>query len=161
MPVLITRRAPGSAPVSVRAVAAMARAMLAELELDASELRILLTSDGGIQRLNREHRGKVRPTDVLSFPQNEFRRPLMPRRGHDLAVLGDVIVSIDTAARQARGRRRPLLDEIRFLLAHGLLHLLGYDHATPGEKKVMTARTRALVRACARSSSRSASEIPS
>jgi len=161
MPVLITRRAPGSAPVSVRAVAAMARAMLAELELDASELSILLTSDGGIQRLNREHRGKDRPTDVLSFPQNEFRRPLMPRRGHDLAVLGDVIVSIDTAARQARGRRRPLLDEIRFLLAHGLLHLLGYDHATPGEKKVMAARTRALVRACARSSSRSASEIPS
>jgi len=161
MAVLITRRAPGSAPVSVRAVAAMARAMLAELELDASELSILLTSDEGIQRLNREHRGKDRPTDVLSFPQNEFRRPLVPRRGHDLAVLGDVIVSLDTAARQARGRRRPLLDEIRFLLAHGLLHLLGYDHATPGEKKVMTARTRALVRAGARSSSRSASEIPS
>jgi probable rRNA maturation factor len=161
MPVLITRRAPGSSPVSVRAVAAMARVMLAELELGTSELSILLTSDEGIRLLNREHRGKDRPTDVLSFPQNEFRRPLVPRRGQNLAVLGDVILSIDTAARQARGRRRPLLDEIRFLLAHGLLHLLGYDHATLEEKKVMTARTRALVRACSRSSSPSASEIPS
>jgi probable rRNA maturation factor len=161
MPVLITRRAPGSVSLSVRAVAAMARAMLAALDLESSELSILLTNDDGIRRLNREHRDKDRATDVLSFPQSEFRRPLVPRRGQNLAVLGDVILSLDTAARQARGRRRPLEDEVRFLLAHGLLHLLGYDHRFPGEKKVMTARTRQLVRACRSSSSRSRSEIPS
>jgi probable rRNA maturation factor len=161
MPVLITRRAPGSASLSVRAVARVARVMLETLDLGSSELSILLTNDEGIRRLNLAHRAKDRPTDVLSFPQNEFRRPLVPRRGHNLAVLGDVILSIDTAARQARGRRRPLEDEIRFLLAHGILHLLGYDHATPEEKKVMTARTRELVRACGPNSSRSASEIPS
>jgi len=159
MPVLITRRAPGSVSLSVRAVAAMARAMLAALDLESSELSILLTNDDGIRRLNREHRDKDRPTDVLSFPQNEFRRPLVPRRGQNLAVLGDVILSLDTAARQARGRRRPLEDEVRFLLAHGLLHLLGYDHGFPEEKRVMTARTRELVRACQSSSSRSRSEI--
>jgi probable rRNA maturation factor len=161
MPVLITRRAPGSVSLSVRAVAKMARLMLEALELGRSELSILLTNDEGIRRLNREHRAKDRPTDVLSFPQNEFRRPLVPRRGQNLAVLGDVIVSLDTASRQARGRRRPLEDEVRFLLAHGLLHLLGYDHATPEEKKAMSARTRELVRACGPRSSRSASEIPS
>lgn len=139
----------------------MARAMLASLELADSELSILLTTDEGIRELNREHRRKDKPTDVLSFPQNEFRRPLVPRRGQNLAVLGDVIISIDTAERQARGRRRPLQDEVRFLLAHGLLHLLGYDHATFDEKKVMSARTRALVRASRQRSSRTASEITS
>jgi len=162
MPVLITRRAPGSSPLSVRTVAAMARVMLGALDLERSELSILLTTDEGIRALNRDHRGKDKPTDVLSFPQSEFRRPLVPRRGHDLAVLGDVIISIDTAERQARGRRRPLVEEVRFLLAHGLLHLLGYDHATPEEKKVMSRRTRELVRASRLPiSSRTAFEIPS
>jgi len=161
MPVLIARRAPGSSPLSARALGTMATAMLGALGLEGSELSILLTNDEGIRQLNREHRGKDKPTDVLSFPQAEFRRPLVPRRGHSLAVLGDVIVSIDTAERQARGRRRPLLEEVRFLLAHGLLHLLGYDHATAEEKKVMSARTRQLVRASRPLSSRSASDMRS
>jgi len=140
----------------------MARVMLGALDLERSELSILLTTDAAIRLLNRDHRGKDKPTDVLSFPQSEFRRPLVPRRGHDLAVLGDVIISIDTAERQARGRRRPLVEEVRFLLAHGLLHLLGYDHATPEEKKVMSRRTRELVRASRLLiSSRTASEMPS
>lgn len=161
MSVLITRRAPGSSPLSVRSVGTMAKAMLGALGLEGSELSILLTSDEGIRHLNREHRGKDKPTDVLSFPQNEFSRPMAPRRGQNLAVLGDIIVSIDTAERQANGRRRPLLEEVRFLLAHGLLHLLGYDHATPEEKKVMSARTRQLVIASRTRSSRTASEMPS
>jgi len=162
MPVLVRRRAPGCDPLSARSVASMGRAMLADLGLERAELSVLLTSDDGMRRLNREHRHKDRPTDVLSFPQCEFRRPMVPRRGHSLAILGDVIVSVDTAARQAAARRRPLLEEVRFLLAHGLLHLLGYDHATPQEKKVMTARTQKLVRASRLpSSSRTASEISS
>ena len=62
-------------------------------------------------------------------------------------MLGDVVISLDTAERQARGRSRPLLEEVRFLLAHGVLHLLGYDHMNAAEKKVMTKRTRQLVKA--------------
>lgn len=120
--------------------------MLTHLGLDDSELSIVLVDDARIRVLNREHRDKDKPTDVLSFPQNEFVRPERPKRGAHLAVLGDVVISIDTAERQAAGRKRALLEEVRFLLAHGLLHLLGYDHAAPAEKKRMSARTRELVR---------------
>ena len=122
--------------------------MLAYLDLSTSELSILLTDDAGIKVINREHRAKDKPTDVLSFPQCEFTGPLAPRPGHDLSVLGDVIISLDTAQRQADQRKRPLLEEVRFLLAHGVLHLLGYDHMEAEEKRQMTAMTRRLVAAC-------------
>jgi len=56
------------------------------------------------------------------------------------------VISLDTAERQARARRRPLIEEVRFLLAHGVLHLVGYDHAEPHEKREMVAMTRKLVR---------------
>jgi probable rRNA maturation factor len=62
-------------------------------------------------------------------------------------ILGDVVISLDTAERQARARRRPLIEEVRFLLAHGVLHLVGYDHAEPVEKREMVAMTPQLVRA--------------
>ncbi len=106
--------------------------MLAELELAHAELSVLLTNDAQIHALNRKHREKDKPTDVLSFPLDEGG-------GADGAVsgtrvLGDVVISLDTAARQARARKRELLPEVRFLLAHGLLHLLGYDHGDPAEK---------------------------
>ena len=117
--------------------------MLASLGLERAELSVLLTDDGQIRELNREHLGKDRPTDVLAFPQDELDEagPAGER------LLGDVVISLDTAARQARSRRRELTAEVRFLLAHGLLHLVGYDHATPSQKKEMTAMTRRLVRA--------------
>jgi len=118
--------------------------MLAELELGHAELSVLLTNDREIHALNLQHREQDKPTDVLSFPLDEGG-------GADGAVsgtrvLGDVVISLDTAARQARARKRELLPEVRFLLAHGLLHLLGYDHGDPGEKREMDAMTRRLVR---------------
>lgn len=123
--------------------------MLRELELSHAELSVLLTDDDAIHELNRAHRGKDKPTDVLAFPQ-EIETPgeaaLAAARGGEL-VLGDVVISLDTAERQARGRRRELMDEVCFLLAHGLLHLVGYDHAEPEEKREMTRMTRRLVRA--------------
>jgi probable rRNA maturation factor len=123
----------------------LADAMLLELDLAAAELSVLLTNDAEIHALNLQHRQKDRPTDVLSFPLDEGG-------GADGAVsgtrvLGDVVISLDTAARQARGRKRELLPEVRFLLAHGLLHLLGFDHGNPREKREMDAMTRRLVRA--------------
>jgi probable rRNA maturation factor len=72
---------------------------------------------------------------VLSFPQNEFDGPLLPKPGSNLDLLGDVVVSLDTAERQAFGRRRSLFEEVRFLLAHGVLHLLGYDHMTSERRR--------------------------
>jgi probable rRNA maturation factor len=71
----------------------------------------------------------------------------VPKKGQHLTLLGDVVISIDTAVRQATSRKRPLIEEVRFLLAHGILHLLGHDHMTKDEKIVMSRRTRELVRA--------------
>src|SRR6185312_5214350 len=101
----------------LRHLRARARAFLSTLELRDVELSVLLTDDPGIRLLNREWRRKDRPTDVLSFPGAEG--PLH---------LGDVILSLDTARRQARAHRRSLADELDLYLAHGLLHLLGHDH---------------------------------
>jgi probable rRNA maturation factor len=93
------------------------------LELDRVELSILLTDDPGIRTLNRTWRRKDRPTDVLSFPAGE---PALASTGP--RHLGDVILSLDTARRQARAHRRTVADELDLYLAHGLLHLLGHDH---------------------------------
>jgi len=145
MPTSVLRRAPGSPALLPSLVRREADAMLVELELAHAELSVLLTNDAEIHALNLQHREKDKPTDVLSFPLDEGG-------GADGAVsgtrvLGDVVISLDTAARQARGRKRELLPEVRFLLAHGLLHLLGYDHGDPAEKRIMDAMTRRLVRA--------------
>ena len=121
--------------------------MLHKLALPASELSVVLCDDAYIHRLNLAHRGKDKPTDVLSFPQSEFRAAERPRRGQSLALLGDVVISLTTAARQAEARRRSLPSEVRFLLAHGVLHLVGHDHMTPDDKRIMTNRTCQLVRA--------------
>ena len=140
------RRAPALGTSSVRVIASR---MLADLGLSDAELSVLLTDDATIRELNREWRSKDKPTDVLAFPIDErAARDAHEREsgGRDL-VLGDVVISLDTAARQARARKRELFEEVRFLLAHGLLHLIGFDHATAVEKRGMVALTRRLVRA--------------
>ena len=145
MPTSVLRRAPGSPALLPSLVRREADAMLVELELAHAELSVLLTNDAEIHALNLEHREKDKPTDVLSFPLDEGGGA--DGRVSGTRILGDVVISLDTAARQARGRKRELLPEVRFLLAHGLLHLLGYDHGDPAEKREMDAMTRRLVRA--------------
>ncbi len=116
--------------------------MLDALSLPNAELSILLCDDATIHALNRDYRKKDKPTDVLAFAMREGDYA-------ELAgdMLGDVIVSLDTAARQAKEKKHPLDREITMLVAHGLLHLLGYDHATRTEERRMTARTDALIAA--------------
>jgi probable rRNA maturation factor len=116
--------------------------MLSYLERDEHELSILLTDDGFIRTLNKEHRGKDTPTDVLAFPLDEAEGTPSVL---DHALLGDVVISLDTAERQARGRKHSLMSEVSFLLAHGILHLLGYDHETDEEEAKMNAMTKRLV----------------
>jgi probable rRNA maturation factor len=118
--------------------------MLACLDRAEAELSVLLTDDAEIRRLNASFRQKDRPTDVLSF---HFEPGTGAPAGMAEWLLGDVVISLDTAARQAASRKRPLEAEVRWLLAHGVLHLCGYDHATPEEKRVMVNQTRRLVRA--------------
>ena len=120
MPVTVSARgvrAPGLAGRLGRS----ARRLLAGLALRDAELSVLLVSDEAMRRLNLEWRGRDRPTDVLSFAQREGG-------GAPEGLLGDVVISVDTARRQARAGGRPLEREAERLLVHGLLHLLGYDH---------------------------------
>lgn len=117
--------------------------MLSELGLSDSELSVLLCDDARVQQLNREHRGKNTPTDVLSFPLMDFDDEQLSTLAG--GALGDVVISLDTAQRQASQRGHELLQEVTFLLAHGLLHLLGYDHETDEEELEMNAATRRLV----------------
>jgi rRNA maturation RNase YbeY len=143
MPTQVKRRAPKSPGVQKTQVCEIANAMLNRLELVDAELSVLLTDDETIRRLNREHRNKDRPTDVLSF---HFDSRFSPSHSDSPRVLGDIVISLDTAARQALGRRRPLIVELRWLLAHGILHLLGFDHARASQKKKMDSWTRRLVK---------------
>jgi probable rRNA maturation factor len=117
--------------------------MLSRLNLLDAELSVLLTNDKHIRRLNWEHRQKDRPTDVLSF---HFDNRYLPSCIGAPRVLGDIVISLDTAARQAVGRHRELVFELRWLLAHGILHLLGFDHVKASQKIKMDAWTRRLVR---------------
>ena len=116
--------------------------MLESLGLGGAELSILLCDDETISELNRLYRKKNRSTDVLAFPMQEGPGPA-PHPG----LLGDVVISLPTATRQAAEHDRPIIQEVTFLLAHGLLHLLGHDHATRGEERKMTARTEDLLAA--------------
>ena len=123
-----------------------AQQMLDHLALGSVELSVALVSDKEIHELNRAYRGKDKPTDVLAFPMLDDPSSISPGE-----LLGDVIISVDTARRQASKRRRPLLDELTMLLAHGLLHLIGYDHQNDEQEREMKARTRDLERVVATS----------
>jgi probable rRNA maturation factor len=141
LPVTIVRKAPRSIALDRNRVRRIAERMLTELDRDGAELSILLTDDTTIAELNRSHRGKKGPTDVLAFPMLDDDEPA----GAGAPVLlGDVVISLDTANRQAKTSRRPVLREVGHLLAHGILHLVGYDHRTDAEEREMNAKTRAL-----------------
>lgn len=120
--------------------------MLGRLQLADAELSVLLTNDPNIRILNRRYRGFDRSTDVLSFEMTQTES--VPHGGDRL--LGDVVISLDTAARQAMGRHRPIEHEVRWLLAHGLLHLVGFDHEHAEDKRTMVLWTQRLIRSAAR-----------
>ncbi len=119
-------------------IARRAGAMLTAAGERGSELSVVLTNDQRIQELNRVYRKKDRPTDVLAFAQRDGA--LAPGS----LLLGDVIVSVPTAARQATAAGHSLLSEVTMLLAHGILHLLGWDHDTPSKDRQMRRETARL-----------------
>jgi probable rRNA maturation factor len=123
-----------------RDVARMVKAAaLAERRKDL-EVALRLCGDAAIRELNRDYRKKNKPTDVLAFAQREAAAA-------DSALLGDIVISIDTAKRQAR---RGLYAELLHLASHGLCHLLGYDHRDDEEERVMNERAAGLRREAAR-----------
>jgi len=125
-----------------RLLRARARRVLREIERADCELSIALVDDAEIRALNSAWRGRDRPTDVLAFSLEEG--PHAERRG---PLLGDIVIGLETAARQARARRRSLDDEVTRLLVHGALHLIGHDHVRAGEARRMRTEERRLLRA--------------
>lgn len=117
--------------------------MLVSLELGGVELSVLLTDDSGIQSMNSAYRQRDEPTDVLSFAMREGEH-VGAADPAGTEILGDVVISVDTAARQARRHKHSIESEIMTLLAHGLLHLIGLDHRNAEELREMQARTRRL-----------------
>ncbi|MFO0552756.1 MAG: rRNA maturation RNase YbeY [Polyangiaceae bacterium] len=127
--------------------------MLDLLRLGRVEVGVTLVSDDTIAKLNLEWRKKEGPTDVLSFPLHDLpagalldpniQEALTPDKDAAL-MLGDIVVSMPTARRQAAERDRAVLDEVSSLIAHGLLHLLGFDHTNDEEEREMDAYARVL-----------------
>jgi probable rRNA maturation factor len=117
-------------------VARMVRAAARRDGLADYEASLQLVGDTEIHALNRAWRRKDRPTDVLAFAQREG-----PAAALHPGVLGDIVISVDTARRQAR---RGLYRELLHLASHGLCHLLGYDHRDDAEEAEMNARAAAL-----------------
>jgi probable rRNA maturation factor len=105
-----------------------------ELSLGDAEITVCLLSDAEMARMNEAFRKKSGPTDVLSFPSVQRQRPISskpgPRSQMRSTVLGEIAIAPATARRNARKYRRTLANEMRILILHGVLHLLGYDHET-------------------------------
>jgi probable rRNA maturation factor len=110
-------------PIHTGEVGRAAKKILSALGYESYDLSVVLVADEEITRLNRRYFHRNRPTNVISFPMAGGEPSGLPTR-----VLGDVVISAETASRQAgeAGRRRE--EEILFLLIHGILHLVGYDH---------------------------------
>ena len=115
-----------------RAVAAV---LAGELDQPA-EVSVLLADDATVARLNRDYRGKDGPTNVLSFPADAPVHAGMsePR------LLGDVVVALETTAREAAAAGKPVADHLTHLMVHGTLHLCGFDHIVEAEAEVMESR---------------------
>jgi len=120
---------------------------------EAVEMSFVIVDDERIRELNRKWRGYDETTDVLSFGLSERSKPAVddevpfpfPKAEDDLLHLGEVVISFPTAERQALEHTRALDEELRHLLIHGILHLLGYDHADREEEAAMRTREQALL----------------
>lgn len=141
MPVQVSAQPPGTEALAFDAAGFAGRAerLLIALEVPDAELSVSLVDDDAMAELNQRYRGRSGPTDVLSFSLLEGDHA--EYRG---GMLGDVVIDLAVAARQAEAGGRSLDDELLHLLIHGALHLLGFDHELEDEAERMQAREREL-----------------
>ncbi len=119
----------------------LGQAVLARIDRTEGAATITFIRDAAMQQLNRDYRGFDKPTDVLAFAYHEQMSDNEP--DHNAGFLGDVVISVETAARYAREQNIGFETEINWLVIHGLLHLAGYDHETDnGEMRRLERRLR-------------------
>jgi probable rRNA maturation factor len=128
-------------PGAERLVSTAARLALARGAADSAtvlparaELAVILADDAEQRHLNRAWRGVNRPTNVLAFPAWD---PGMPLPEDAPLLLGDIVLAFETVTREAAGQDKTIADHLSHLVVHGVLHLLGYDHATEAEAALM------------------------
>jgi probable rRNA maturation factor len=124
----------GSVPrLTRRDIVTFARRVLRAVDVEPGELSIAFVDDAAMRGLNRKFRRKNKTTDVLTFPG-------------DAPLLGEIVISLDQARRQAVDEKHSIATEVRYLILHGILHALGYDHETDnGEMNALEVQVRAKV----------------
>ena len=131
--------------VDVPPLVALSRHVLDQLRVHPlAELSIVLVDTDAMEQLHVKWMDEPGPTDVLSFPMDELR-PGKDDEEPEPGLLGDVVLCPQVAARQARDAGHSTSDELELLLTHGILHLLGYDHAEPDEEREMFGLQRRLL----------------
>lgn len=128
--------------VEVEDLQRIAAGVLAAESFPAAELGVLVTDDEAVRRLNAEYAGEDETTDVLAFSLREGEEFVSP---DGVMRLGEVIISYPTASRQAAEAGRVVDEEMAHLLVHGILHLLGYDHAEAADEVRMRGREAELL----------------
>jgi probable rRNA maturation factor len=130
--------------IPVRRIKTFIEQILLKLKRPDVELGLVLLNDRQIRRLNQKYRGKDTPTDVLSFSLNNassYKGPLSPP-----VLLGDVVISLETARRQAQEHGHALYQEVERLVIHGILHLLGFDHEATRDARRMHRKESELIK---------------
>ena len=137
-----------SFPVNVSRLRAATDCMRRAAHVSDYDLSIRLTSNPPMRRLNTEHRNLPHSTDVLSFPPQRVYPPhIPPPLAPGLRVLGDIVISVEYVQRNGGELGLGLMQRLERLVAHGLCHLLGYDHETDSDWKVMDVKERELMAA--------------
>lgn len=149
--IALCREHPGWTGAEEALVAAVVRATLAAalpaalaapgVELEVS---VVLDGDDAVRDLNREYRGQDKPTNILSFPQ--WEPPLAPPPPGLPLLLGDMVLARETVAAEAAAQGKRFSDHLSHLVVHGVLHLLGHDHATDADAEAMEALETEILR---------------
>tara|TARA_B100001123_G_C14682963_1_gene778199 strand:+ start:24 stop:527 length:504 start_codon:yes stop_codon:yes gene_type:complete len=104
--------------------------------LSTGHVDLILADNAFIQDLNYRYRGQNRPTNVLSFPQSDFKKGKIEPED-EFVLLGDIVMAYEVIAHEAKQENKPFLDHFSHLLVHGMLHLLGFDHETNDDQQEM------------------------
>ncbi len=128
------------ADIDIDTIRSYARAAIIEAGRHDVELSVLLADDAYVRELNRQYRGVDRTTNVLAFPQQESPQGVPRTR-----LFGDVVISVEKARRDSAREQIPLMEELKKLLVHGIVHLCGYDHRTSAQGAIMRRFERAII----------------